>query len=82
MEFREYIKIREEKFGSVIFDTLGEKVFITNKTGSVILQLLKENKLFEEIIEYLLDRYDEDGSIVTKEVISFIDSLREEEVLV
>lgn len=82
MNFKEYIKIREEKFGSVIFDTLREKVFITNKTGGIILQLMKENKPLEEIVACLLDRYDEDSPVISAGLTTFVEDLRKEGVLI
>ena len=53
MNFTEYVKIREEKFGSVIFDTLKEKVFVTNDTGKDILNFLQQGYSIEEIINIL-----------------------------
>ena len=50
MEFKKHVKIRDEKFGSVIFETLREKVYVTNETGSNILQLIKQGKDKQSII--------------------------------
>ncbi len=44
MNFTEHVKIRSEKFGTVIFETLTEKIFITNETGAEILQLIEQGK--------------------------------------
>ena len=41
MNFTEHTKIRKEKFGTVVFDTLTEKIFITDTVGTEILQLIK-----------------------------------------
>ncbi len=82
MEFSKHVRVREEKFGSVIFETLKEKVFVTNETGSSILRLLKEGKSPEEIISILDELYDsEPQKVVRDEVTDFISSLRENNLL-
>ncbi len=82
MEFTKHVRVREEKFGSVIFETLKEKVFVTNETGSSILRLLKEGKSPEEIISILDELYDsEPQKVVRDEVTDFISSLRENNLL-
>jgi hypothetical protein len=82
MEFTKHVRVREEKFGSVIFETLKEKVFVTNETGSSILRLLKEGKSPEEIINILDESYDsEPQKVVRDEVTDFISSLRENNLL-
>lgn len=75
MNFTEYVKIREEKFGSVIFETLKEKVYVTNEIGKDILALLKEGHPTEGIIDSLADKYNEDRVLVERDVKDFIDTL-------
>lgn len=82
MRFAKYVKFRKEKFGSVIFETLTEKVFVTNKIGADILNLLTESKTQDEIINLLKDDYNEDLTRINKDVISFIDQLKENKILV
>ncbi len=82
MEFTKHARVREEKFGSVIFETLKEKVFVTNETGSSILRLLKEGKAPEEIISILDELYDsEPQKVIRDEVTDFISSLKENNLL-
>ena len=50
MNFTEHTKIRKEKFGTVIFDTLTEKIFITDQIGSEILCLIEQGKDLLEIV--------------------------------
>lgn len=75
MKFMPYVKIREEKFGSVIFETLKEKVYVTNETGKDILTLLKDGNSPEEIIAVLSDEYNEDRTLVEEHVKDFIGRL-------
>lgn len=75
MNLAEHVKVREEKFGSVIFDTLKEKVYVTNETGKDILVLLKEGNTTEEIIDSLAEKYNEDKALMKRDVKDFIDAL-------
>ena len=56
MNFTEHVKIRNEKFGTVIFETLSEKIFITNGTGAKILELIGQGR--EAAKEYLKENPD------------------------
>ena len=81
MNFAEYVKIREEKFGAVIFETLKEKVFVTNETGKDILNLLKEGKTAEEIINSLADLYAVEPEDIKEDVLGFVGLLKEKGIL-
>ena len=81
MGFAKHVKVRNENFGSVIFETLKEKVYATNETGSDILQLLEQNKTEEEIITELADRYGCDSSTVEKDVKEYIVCLKQNNIL-
>lgn len=81
MKFGAHVQIREEKFGSVIFETLKEKVFVTNQTGAEILKLLRENKSQETIIEELSQKYGTDAAALRGDVTEFIDNMTRNEVL-
>ena len=81
MNFTEHTKIREEKFGTVVFDTLTEEIFVTDEIGAEILQLIEEGKDLQHIINVLCDRYDGDGQTIDKDVIEFIDQLKSNSIL-
>lgn len=81
MNFARHVKIREEKFGSAIFDTLREKVFVTNGTGRDILALLERGESPENIIQILSQDYNADSSTVKSDVDIFINQLRENGLL-
>lgn len=82
MKFGKFIKTRSEKFGSVIFDTLKEKVYVTNTTGSDILKLLKENKTEEEIISTLKNSYQDETWKIKNDVVLFLEGLKINNILV
>lgn len=79
MDFVKYAKIRKEKFGAVIFDTLNEKVFVTNRTGADILQLIEERRVVDDIVRVLASKYS--GEEIEKDAIDFIEDLREKGLL-
>ena len=80
MNFTEHVKIRNEKFGTVIFETLTEKIFITNETGGKILQLIDQGKDVPQIIDELQNSY-EDNQKIGKDVTSFIDCLKQNDFI-
>ncbi len=77
MEFEKCVKMRQEKFGAVVFDTLREKVFITNETGAGILRLLDEKRELKDVVTELAKDYDGDQEIIGRDVEEFILGLKE-----
>lgn len=80
MNFTEHVKIRNEKFGTVIFETLSEKIFITNKTGGKILQLIDQGRDVPQIIDELQNSY-ADNQKIGKDVTNFIDRLKQNDFI-
>jgi hypothetical protein len=76
MNFTEHTKIRKEKFGTVVFDTLTEKIFITDETGGEILGLIEEGRDLPEILSVLCESYDGDEQVIRKDIVEFIDELK------
>ncbi len=81
MNLTEHTKIRKEKFGTVVFDTLTEKIFITDQIGSEILQLIKQGKDLPEIVSELMESFDGDEHIVEKDIIEFTDQLKSNNIV-
>ncbi|MHC4587392.1 MAG: PqqD family protein [Planctomycetota bacterium] len=81
MNFTEHTKIRKEKFGTVVFDTLTEKIFITDLIGGDILQLIEQGKDLPEILSVLGDDYEGDNQMVEKDVVEFIEQLRSNNII-
>jgi hypothetical protein len=81
MNFTEHTKIRREKFGTVVFDTLTEKIFVTDLIGGDILQLIEQGKDLPEILSLLGDDYDGDNQMVEKDVVEFIEQLRSNNII-
>ena len=76
MNFTEHVKIRNEKFGTVIFETLTEKIFITNETGSEILHLIEQGKDLPQIVDELQKNYLGNQEL-EKDAADFINCLKE-----
>lgn len=81
MEFKKNVQVREEKFGTVIFETLKEKVFVTNTTGADIVRLLQAKKSTDEIIEDLATKYGTTKTAIAAEINQFVENLITNDVI-
>jgi hypothetical protein len=81
MDFTEHTKIRKEKFGTVVFDTLTEKIFVTDQIGGDILQLIEQGKDLPEILSVLGNSYDGDEQMIEKDVVEFTDQLKSNNIV-
>jgi len=81
MNFTEHTKIRKEKFGAVVFDTLTEKIFITDQIGGEILELIEQGKDLPEILSVLGNSYDGDEQMIEKDVVEFADQLKSNNIV-
>ena len=81
MDFTGHTKIRKEKFGTVIFDTLTEKIFITDQIGSQILCLIDQGKNLPEIVGELSEIFDGDKQAIENDVVEFTDQLKSNNIL-
>lgn len=82
MNFNKHVRIREEKFGAVIFETMREKVFVTNGTGADIVRLIQEDRSPKEIADELAKAYGTDPDAIAADVNTFIDQLKHHQVLI
>jgi len=76
VEFAKHVKVRQEKFGAVMFETLCEKVFVTNETGAEILRLLEEGREPIYIIAELAQNYSGDPEMIKDDVNDFMSILK------
>ncbi len=81
MDFTEHTKIRKEKFGTVVFDTLTEKIFVTDQIGAEILELIEQGKDLPEILSVLDNSYDGDEQVIEKDVVEFTDQLKSNNIV-
>lgn len=75
IELNKHVKVREEKRGTVIFDTVNERVYIANETGGRALKLLLSGKTVDESVKSLSEEYKCDGDTVKSDVSSLIKEL-------
>ncbi|KKL99050.1 hypothetical protein LCGC14_1818290 [marine sediment metagenome] len=76
MSFAKYVKVRNEKFGAVLFDTLREKVYVTNETGKDILDLMAQELDPAVIAQRLADSYGEEASEILPQIAEFVEQLQ------
>jgi len=75
MKFTPNVKVRREKRGCVVFDTLREKVFVTNETGARIVAGIEAGLSPEALVAQLSAEYDQPAEVIEGEVRRFIESL-------
>ncbi len=81
MNFTEHTKLRREKFGTVVFDTLTEKIFVTDEIGGEILELIGQGKDLPEILSVLGDSYNADSQTIEKDILEFTDKLKSNNII-
>jgi hypothetical protein len=81
MRLAKHVRFREERFGAVLFDTLREKVFVTNRQGGDILKHLLGGKSQEEIVDALVQTYSAPREQIASDVSSFVSQLLEKNLL-
>ena len=81
MNFTKHTKIRKEKFGTVVFDTLTEKIFITDPVGAEILQSIEQEKDLPAIVDELSETFDGDRETIENDVIEFTDQLKSNNIV-
>ena len=81
MQFKKDVRIRHEKFGAVLFETLKEEIFVTNETGADILRLLQKNRQSQEVIAELIKGHDCDAGTIKGQTEEFILSLKEKGII-
>jgi hypothetical protein len=81
MNLTEHTKIRREKFGTVVFDTMTEKIFITDEIGGEILRLIEQGKELPQIVGELGKAFDGDEQTIEKDVIEFTTRLKSNNII-
>ncbi len=81
MNLTEHTKIRKEKFGTVLFDTLTEKIFVTDEIGGEILQLIEQGKDLSQMVGELCEAFDGSRQIIEKDVIEFTEQLKSDNII-
>ena len=81
MVFEKYVKVRHEKFGAVVFETLREKIFVTNGAGAEILRLLEEKKNAADVVAQLTERYSSNPETIKADVEEFVRRLQDNGII-
>lgn len=81
MKLTEHTKIRKEKFGAVVFETLSEKIFITDQIGGEILDLIQQGHTLDDIVAVLANRYQAGKRTIENDVTEFTDQLKSSNIV-
>jgi hypothetical protein len=76
MQLTRYVKFREEKFGSVLFETRIEKVFTLNPTATAVVREISAGGDERAIAARMKDRFRDADGAIEREVFAFIADLR------
>lgn len=77
MKLAKYVKFREEKFGSVLFETRSEKVYTLNFTATAVVREIQAGSDASAIPGQLKERFKDDGGVIEREAAAFIAELRQ-----
>ncbi len=77
MKLAKYVKFREEKFGSVLFETRSEKVYTLNPTATAVIREIQAGSDERTIPGRLKERFKDDGGAIEREAAAFIADLRQ-----
>ena len=81
MEFAKHVKWRSERFGAVIFDTLNEKVYVTNEPGNNVLRLLGDGLDLHAVVARLQKEYEGHEEQIQSQTAEFVGELISEGLL-
>lgn len=77
MRLAKFVKVREEKFGGVLFETRSEKVFTLNPTAMAVVREIEAGHDEREIAMRLKERFNDSTDVIEREVVAFIAELRQ-----
>jgi len=77
MKLAKYVKFREEKFGSVLFETRSEKVYTLNPTATAVVRAIQSGNDEKNIPARLKEQFNESGGSIEREAIAFLAELRQ-----
>ena len=77
MKLAKHVKFREEKFGSVLFETRTEKVYTLNPTATAVVREIQAGGDEHTIPTRLKERFHDTGGAVEREAAAFLTELRQ-----
>jgi hypothetical protein len=77
MKLTKHVKFREEKFGSVLFETRSEKVYTLNPTATAVVREIQAGSNETDIPARLKERFRDNSDAIEREAITFIAELRQ-----
>ena len=77
MKLAKHVKFREEKFGSVLFETRSEKVYTLNPTATAVVREIQSGSDEGSIPARLKARFHDSGGAIEREAAAFLAELRQ-----
>lgn len=77
MKLAKYVKFREEKFGSVLFETRAEKVYTLNATATAVVREIQAGGDEQSISLRLKEQFDDADGTIEREAAAFLFELRQ-----
>ncbi len=69
------VKVRQEKFGTVIFDTMEDKVFVAKGTANKVLPLILPGKSIRDAAKELAQEFEGDENEILQDIEEFVKQL-------
>ncbi|HEY8243907.1 MAG: PqqD family peptide modification chaperone [Vicinamibacteria bacterium] len=76
MHLAKHVKFREEKFGSVLFETRSEKVYTLNPAATAVVREIQAGADEATIRQRLKERFDDEGGSIDRDVTALLADLR------
>jgi hypothetical protein len=76
MQLAQYVKFREEKFGGVLFETRGEKVYTLTPTAAAVVQEVAAGRASADIVASMGERFEAAPADIARDVEAFLADLR------
>lgn len=77
MELLPHVKIRQERFGVIVFDKEREKFFVADEVGQDVLAAMQSAQTVDEAVEQLSQKYEASREEIRRDVSWFIGELRQ-----
>lgn len=81
MELLPHVKIRQERFGVIVFDKEREMFFVADEVGQDVLATMQITQTIDEAVEQLSQKYEAPREVIRQDVLSFVEELRQAKLI-
>jgi len=75
------VKVRQERFGTVIFDTMEDRVFVAKGTANRVLPLILSGKSIGDAAKQLAQEYEGNENEILRDIGEFVKQLLEKSLV-